>query len=258
VRERPGIGNADAPLQPELRAVALRERLRTGTLRLDGAMGTALLARGFWHQTPARIQQSGTGNEGFGTAQHPGGRAPSWNLSHPSDVLAVHREHVAAGAELVLTNTFVGATPAEASAALRIARESGAQFVGGSLYAGLPDLERQIEQLHGVDCLWLETATSAQMALDAVRRAVPFGLPVVITCALRSAPLDDLRSSGAVAAGYNCSPWPDDSAGADVLKLDAAGLAPDAWARAVPRARLLGGCCGTTGSHLAALLETAR
>src|SRR4051794_19559942 len=108
-------------------------------LILDGAMGTALFARGL------------------------AGRAPSWNLSRPDEVLAVHREHVAAGADLVLTNTFVGASREEAAAALRLARESGAPFVGASLYAGLPDLAGQIDQLSGADCIWLETATSAEM-----------------------------------------------------------------------------------------------
>jgi methionine synthase I (cobalamin-dependent) len=233
---------ADGPVTTDpASAGGLRDRLRTGTLRLDAAMGTALLGRGLR------------------------GPAPSWNLSRPGEVLAVHREHVAAGAELVLTNTFVGASAEEASAALRIARDSGARFVAASLYAGLVDLERQIEQLAGADCLWLETATSAQMALDAVRRALPSGLPIVITCAMRRAPLEELRSSGAVAAGYNCSPWPEDepqptgkgAAFADVLKLDGAGLPAGAWARAVGshRARIVGGCCGTTASHLAALFR---
>ena len=62
---------------------------------------------------------------------------------------------------------------------------------------------------------------------------------------------------GADAAGYNCSPWPTDSAGAGVLKPDAAGLAPEDWARRVvgfaSSARFLGGCCGTTAAHLGAL-----
>jgi methionine synthase I (cobalamin-dependent) len=122
------------------------------------------------------------------------------------------------------------------------------------LYAGLPDLVDQIESLSGADCLWLETATSDEMALAAVRAAVAASaLPVVITCAMRAAPLDELRALGAVAAGYNCSPWPADAAGADVVKPDAAGLDAATWARAVPRARLLGGCCGTTAEYLVAL-----
>jgi methionine synthase I (cobalamin-dependent) len=219
------VGDAGARRRREL-----HEFLRHGELILDAGMGTALLARGLR------------------------GRAPGWNLERPDEVLAVHRGHVAAGAQLVLTNTFVGASAAEASAALRLARESGARFVGASLYAGLPDLAEQIGRLSEADCVWLETATSSGMALAAVRSAVPMTpLPVVITCAMRAAPLDELRAIGAGAAGYNCSPWPADAAGADVVKLDAAALDAAAWARAVPRARLRGGCCGTTAAHLAAL-----
>src|SRR5438270_5367986 len=90
---------------------------------LDAGVGTALIARGLR------------------------GRAPEWNLSHPGDVRDVHLVHVAAGADLVLTNTFAGATAAEAAAGLRLARESGARYVAGSLWAGLPDLAAQIEQL---------------------------------------------------------------------------------------------------------------
>jgi len=68
--------------------------LRSRTLLLDAAMGTALIDRGLR------------------------GRAPEWNLTRPTDVLAVHRSHVEAGAQLVLTNTFVGASAEEAAAAL--------------------------------------------------------------------------------------------------------------------------------------------
>jgi methionine synthase I (cobalamin-dependent) len=216
-------------------AAPVRDLLQRGSLVLDGGMGTALLARG--------LSQ----------------RAPCWNLSRPEEVLAVHRRHVAAGAQLVLTNTFVGATPQEAAAALLLARKSAARFVGASLWAGLPDLPRQLAQLEGADCVWLETATSAEMALHAVRIAsASSALPIVITCAMSKAPLDDLRAAGAAAAGYNCSPWPADAAGADVLKLDADALDAASWARRVPRARLQGGCCGVSESYLAALRATAR
>jgi methionine synthase I (cobalamin-dependent) len=196
-------------------------------------MGTALIARGLR------------------------GRAPEWNLSHPDAVLEVHRSHVEAGAELVLTNTFVGASPAEAQAGLRLARNSGAEFVAASLWAGLLDLERQIAQLAGADGIWIESATSAEQALGAARlaRAVT-SLPVVITCAMPHAPLDQLQQAGAAAAGYNCSPWPASAPGG-VLKPDAAGLAPDEWARRIAELAgvdgLRGGCCGTTAGHLRAL-----
>ena len=211
-------------------ARGLTQILRTGSLILDAAMGTALIARGLR------------------------GRAPAINLTHPESVLAIHSAHVAAGAGLVLTNTLVGASEEEAAAALRLARASGARYVAASLWAGLADLPRQIAQLAQADAIWLETATSADQALAAVRAAVNCtSLPVVVTCALRGAPLQALRDAGAAAAGYNCSPWPDDAAAADVLKPDAAGLEPADWARRLPRARLLGGCCGTDARHLAAL-----
>jgi 5-methyltetrahydrofolate--homocysteine methyltransferase len=213
----------------------LRELLRSGSLLLDAAMGTALLAQGLE------------------------GRAPAWNLTHSALVQRVHAAHVAAGAELVLTNTFVGASPEEAAAALSVARASGAPYVGGSLWAGLVDLERQVAQLGGADSIWLEAATSAEQALAAVRRAAQVtGLPIVVTCAMRSAPLQQLRDAGATAAGYACSPWPLDAAGADVVKLAADGLGPVDWARKVPRARLRGGCCGTDARYLEALRATAR
>jgi methionine synthase I (cobalamin-dependent) len=210
------------------------EASRSRAMLLDGAMGTALIDRGLR------------------------GRAPEWNLTRPAEVLAVHRSHVESGAEVVLTNTFVGASAEEAAAALRLARESGAEFVAGSLWAGLPDLRSQIAQLAAADAIWLESATSAAQALDAVQIARgATSLPVVMTCAMERAPLEELTRRGADAAGYNCSPWPTDAAGAAVLKPDAAGLDPATWARRVislaASAPFLGGCCGTTAAHLRAL-----
>ena len=96
------------------------------------------------------------------------------------------------------------------SGAIRIARGAGARWVAGSLWAGLPDLPRQIAQLEKADIIWLESATSADQAMHAVRTAGAYTrLPIAITCAMRSAPLQDLREAGASAAGYNCTPWPD-------------------------------------------------
>lgn len=213
----------------------MREVLRRGSLLLDAAMGTALIARGLR------------------------GRAPEWNLTEPESVLGIHLQHVAAGAQVVLTNTFVGASPAEAAAALQLARDSGARWVAGSLWAGLEDLPEQIARLAGADVLWLESATSAEQALGAVRTAAAHtSLPIVITCAMRAAPLQALRAAGAAAAGYNCSPWPDDPADADVLKPDSRGLDPGKWASLIGPARLRGGCCGTDARYLAALRASVR
>lgn len=213
----------------------MRETLRGGSLLLDAAMGTALMGQGLI------------------------GPAPAWNLSHPDRVQAVHAAHVRAGAELVLTNTFVGASPEEAASALRLARASGARYVGGSLWAGVPNLLVQVAQLAQADSIWLEAAISADQALAAVRAAArATTLPIVVTCAMRSAPLRELREGGATAAGYACSPWPADATGADVIKLAADGLAAEEWARRLPPARLRGGCCGTDEHYLVALRATAR
>ncbi|HTO97722.1 MAG TPA: homocysteine S-methyltransferase family protein [Myxococcales bacterium] len=211
------------------------EILRSGSLLLDAAMGTTLLSQGLQ------------------------GRAPAWNLSHADQVQAVHEAHVRAGAELVLTNTFVGATAEEARAALRLARASGARYVGGCLWAGLSGLGEQVAQLVQADSIWLEAATSARQALEALRAArAATSLPIVVTCALTAAPLDELRAAGAAAAGYACSPWPSDARGADVIKLAAEGLSALDWARKLPPARLRGGCCGTDERYLIALRATAR
>ena len=76
---------------------------------------------------------------------------------------------------------------------------------------------------------------------------------------MRAAPLQALRDAGASAAGYNCSPWPDDASGADIVKPDSAGIADAAaWAPRVPNARMRGGCCGTDARYLAALRATSR
>jgi methionine synthase I (cobalamin-dependent) len=226
----------------------LRRLARPASILLDGAMGTALLARGLDLSSE---------------------RAASWSLSHPDEVLAVHRAHVGAGAELVLTNTFFAPTDAECARALELARASGAALVGASLSAGQPGLAASIAALAGADVLWLETATSLEQALEAVRIArATSGLPVVVTMARfeLAGSLGQLAAAGAAAVGLNCSPWPR-AAGALaalasaqlrvplVLKPDAVGLEPEPWARelAGSGAQLLGGCCGATAAHVAAL-----
>lgn len=60
------------------------ERLKNEVLILDGSMGALLQGRGL-----------------------PNGYAPDlWNLERPNDILAVHKEYVQAGSDIVLANTF--------------------------------------------------------------------------------------------------------------------------------------------------------
>ena len=218
-------------MNPPGKAGAFLERVASGRrLLLDGAMGTALIERGL------DVSRQ---------------RASRWSIERPEEVLAVHRAHVAAGAGLVLTNTFLDPTDAECAAGLRLARESGARLVGGSLYAGTADLARCVRALAEADVIWLETATSVEQAARALAIAQrETSLPVVLTLAAfvpGDAPAGPLR-------GFNCGPWATVPR-ARVLKLDADGRAPAEWAQLLARsgAQLVGGCCGATPLHIAAL-----
>lgn len=57
-----------------------------GILLIDGAMGTELFARGLGSGDPPEM----------------------WNIDHPDRVKAVHDEYIAAGSDIVLTNSFGG------------------------------------------------------------------------------------------------------------------------------------------------------
>ncbi|HEX8960780.1 MAG TPA: homocysteine S-methyltransferase family protein, partial [Geobacteraceae bacterium] len=99
---------------------AIRERV----LVLDGAMGTMLQERGL----------------------RPGQSPEELNLTMPEVVAGVHREYLAAGADIVVTNTFGGSRSKLAhyglegqlreinAAAVAIARQAAgdAGYVGGS------------------------------------------------------------------------------------------------------------------------------
>lgn len=85
-------------------------------IRLDGAMGTELQKRGLASGEPPEL----------------------WNLTHPEEVISVHRSYLEAGAEIITANTF-GANPAKyhddlplakiIPAAIRCAREAGAKRI---------------------------------------------------------------------------------------------------------------------------------
>jgi 5-methyltetrahydrofolate--homocysteine methyltransferase len=199
--------------------------LGPGTL-LDGAMGTALLARGL-----------------------PDGALPEeWVLSRPAEVAAVHAGHAAAGARVVLTCTFNAAAPrlearlgqadidAACRAAVRLARDAapGATVAGCLGPTGLagPSLpaagdaalraryERPARALAaaGVDLLWIETQWDLAEARAALAAARAAGVAAVVTFALREAGggleapdgtpaaalLAAAADAGAVATGVNC------------------------------------------------------
>ena len=161
----------------------------------DGGMGTMLIAEGL---------QRGTAPE-------------LWNVDHPEIVRQIHAAYIAAGAQIILTNSFGGnrlrlksahldARTAEFNrAAALLARleadradhpvvVAGSVGPTGALLAPLGDLEfedavsvfsEQIGALvdGGVDLLWIETMSDLQevcAAVEACQRTAP-GFPRVAT-----------------------------------------------------------------------------
>jgi len=155
----------------------------------DGAWGTQMQARG------------------LGVGEFP----DTWNLSHPDKVLEVARAYVAAGSQIILTNTF-GANRfrlAEHGAAnkleeinvrgVELSREAsgGKAFIFASigpsakllltgdvtaedLRAAFAEQARALAKA-GADALLVETMSDVQEATLAVQAARETGLPVVAT-----------------------------------------------------------------------------
>jgi 5-methyltetrahydrofolate--homocysteine methyltransferase len=173
-----------------------QELIETGEVILaDGGMGTLLLALGL----------------GRGVAPE------MWNIEQPEKVRKIHRDYIAAGAQIILTNSFGGnrrrlsyhdlseRTRELNQAAAQVARlEAEAAetpiLVGGSmgptgaLMEPLGDLtfkgakstfEEQAGALieGGVDVLWIETMSDLQEVLAAIEgcQAVAPNFPIVAT-----------------------------------------------------------------------------
>ncbi len=195
---------------------------------LDGAMGTALQARGLARDVLPE----------------------EWILSRPEEIEAVHAEHAAAGARILLTCTFNVAGPrldarvdparmeALCGGAERLARSaSRGGLVAGDLGpTGLarpgdpapprPELGERYDRparalaAAGVNLLWIESQWDLDEARAALAVSRRTGLPVVVTFTLRSrglqleAPdgtpaeecLAAVASDGAAVAGVNCVP----------------------------------------------------
>ena len=281
---------------------------------LDSAMGTELERRGI--QTDL----------------------PLWSaralLEAPELVLTIHRENVAAGAELLTANTFrthrrtlekegrgdraAELTWSAVALARRAAGEAGRRpvFVAGSL-SPLEDCYRPdlvpdpgaLEREHGeqarslasagADAILVETQNNIAELVAAVRAAKATGLPVVASMITdgegRLLSGESIGEAAAAlaplepdAAGINCVPA--ESLRADLRRLAAAlpgsplaaygnlgkpgaklgqftrELSPEDYARVASgwleaAAHMVGGCCGTTPTHTAALrrlLDAAR
>ncbi|PWH15020.1 MAG: bifunctional homocysteine S-methyltransferase/methylenetetrahydrofolate reductase [Anaerolineae bacterium] len=277
-------------------------------LLADGAMGTLLHARGVEH------------THCF----------DELNLTDPAKVAEIHRQYIAAGAQIILTNTFganryklhkhglegklteINRTGVEI--ARRAVAESGkAVWVAGDVgplgvriapYGRVQPLEAReafLEQVRalaaaGVDLLVIETMTDLYETVEAIAAAKTFeNLPVVATMTFtrddRTLLGDDpakvastLTQAGADVIGVNCSGGP-----AQLLRIlrQMRRAAPEArfWVKpnagwpehvggrvmyaAAPEyfrdyalefwkagASVIGGCCGTTPEHIAAMRKS--
>jgi methylenetetrahydrofolate dehydrogenase (NADP+)/methenyltetrahydrofolate cyclohydrolase len=212
---------------------ALARRIASGVFVMDGAMGTALIARGIAPGATARA-----------------------NVDHPDLVLAAHRDFVAAGAEALTANTFganrwrlssgkEGGGREEAmrlaTAGVQLARQaarSRAQspgstgvFVFGSLgpsgrslgadlapedaESGYAEVALAMADA-GADAILIETMPStaeATCALAAVRRVTR--LPALVCRSIDRIDQGDLvefaramEAGGATAIGVNCAAGP--------------------------------------------------
>lgn len=278
------------------------ERLRTEVLTGDGAVGTMLYAKGVSLES---------------NFEH-------LNLVRPGLVLELAREYVAAGAQVVETNTFganrtklaaigLGHKVAEINAAgVRIARQAAprgsAVLVAGSVgpLARTKGDERELSasEMEGVfleqcrsladagsDFFLLETFASLPQLLAAVAAARATGLPTcacmafleggrsgdgttveAFCAAMEQAGVDMLgancgagplelvkvvrRLAGLTSrpvAAYANSGFPEYHDGRYIYRTTPDYFATMAREMAATGANLIGGCCGTTPEHIAAI-----
>ncbi len=247
------------------------------------------------------------------------------NLLHPEHVEAIHRDYIAAGAELIETNTF-GANRFKLAecgladqvetvnrAGVEIARRAAARhdhvYIAGSVgpsgvrikpygRVSIEDAQdafrTQIAALAnaGADAILLETFADLDELLLAITVARESGLPVIAQATFASDDRTlightpskvayDLYKSGADVIGVNCSGGPSQIAG--ILQAMHQSV-PSARFSAMPNAgfpeavggrvmypatadyfgdyaltfraigaSIIGGCCGTTPAHIAAM-----
>lgn len=262
----------------------------------DGAMGTQLLARGL---------QSGSLPELL-------------CITEPETIMEIHRDYVAAGAQVITANTFganrlkLGDTTSVdsvVSAAIDLAKRAGAQKVAldigptGQLLEPMGDLTYEeaydafremviAGEKAGADIVLIETMSDLNEAKAALLAAKEnSSLPVYVTMTFTESgrtflgvdaetAAKTLSSLGADVVGVNCSLGPREllpivqvmtqSAACPVMVQPNAGLpevingetvyriGPSEFAEYISQmvdigVHIVGGCCGTSPEHIAAL-----
>lgn len=209
-------------------------------IAFDGGFGTMLLAAGL-----------------------PAGASPdAWNIENPDAVRAVHEAYLAAGVDVITTNTF-GSTaprlkrsaykPAElAAAGVRLAKEAVAASgrdvpvaldVGplGEFLEPLGDLTEEEaiaffrEQIEpgvaaGADCILIETMGALDEALACVQAAKTYGGGLPVLCTLTYSPAGRLMTGETVETVVAAL----EEAGVDALGCNC-GVGPDQLVPLLPR-----------------------
>jgi 5-methyltetrahydrofolate--homocysteine methyltransferase len=161
------------------------------------------------------LADGATGTNFFGMGLGPGEPPELWNVEHPDRVSALHGAFVAAGADIVLTNTFgcnrhrlrlhgaehrareIARRSAEiashvAATVHRPVLVAGSVGPTGELLAPLGALTEDdamaafVEQIEGLrdggaDLAWIETKSAPEEMRAAARAAIAVGLPYAVT-----------------------------------------------------------------------------
>jgi 5-methyltetrahydrofolate--homocysteine methyltransferase len=284
-------------------------------------------------ERPALLADGATGTNYFEMGLAPGEAPEAWLLEAPEKVKDLHARFIAAGSDVVLTNTF-GANrfrlklhgleerAAELNlVAARLAREvadasgrdvvvAGSMGPTGELFEPLGALTPEAavaafaEQARGLkeggaDVAWIETMSAPEEIEAAARGAIQAGLPFVFTASFDTAgrtmmgltpqaltALADALPEKPIAIGANCGIGPGDLVASILSMSDAEAAAgrhdhvfvakgncgiptlvggkvhyggtPEMMAdyarlALASGARIIGGCCGTSTSHLMAM-----
>ncbi|MGI9311613.1 MAG: betaine--homocysteine S-methyltransferase [bacterium] len=278
------------------------------------------------------LADGATGSNLFDAGLSTGDSPELWNDLHPDRVARQCRDFIAAGADIVLTNTFGGtrhrlklhraqARVAElnrkgAQIARREADAAGREIIVGGSMGPTGEIMQPLGDLHhddaadafaqqahalrdgGADVFWIETMSSKEEVQAAIDGAASAGLPIVATFSVDTngrtmmglAPADIIALSRRMprapdAIGANCGVGASELIAATINMRCAAeqlGLEPILVAKAncgVPEyidgeivysgdarimseyakfavdagAKIIGGCCGTTPAHIAAM-----
>jgi len=167
------------------------------------------------------LADGATGTNYFAAGLAAGEPPEFWNVDRPKEVLGLHQRFIAAGADIILTNTFgcnrqrLKLHRAEdrsyelAKRAAELARQAAdtaarpvvvAGSVGptGELFEPMGELNHDAalasfsEQLRGLrdggaDLAWIETMSSAEEVNAAAAAAIANALPYVVTCSFDTA-----------------------------------------------------------------------